>query len=235
MNKKNIFSLINVISFLFLLVASFLFARSSNMFNTSEVMPLFMPAPYAFSIWLFIYVLLALWTIWGFFATGNTAKMYEKIGLWFAATMIFSGFTILVPIEWATLFIICALISSLIVYFKIRGSDVSRIFSIPFSFLTAWLSIATIVTISLLLKTLGITQILGFDEITWTIFLLAFGTIIAILFTLSNQDLIYPLVFIWGYIAIAIQNNTIPAIVRMSLFMCILLIFTIIYTLYLKK
>lgn len=232
MNQTKSLKWVNLASFIFLLGVSLRFARMGNMFNTEEIMPYFMPASYAFSIWLLIYALLGLWVAWGFFATSEVQVMYESVGYWFALCMILTGLTLIVPTIWSPLFIIGALITSLIVYIKISTSEVSLSFRVPFSFLSAWLSVATIANISLVLKMIGITEPLGISEIGWTILLLAFSAILAIVVTIYRVDRIYSLVFIWGYIAIAIQNSGTPSIVRMCLMMCVVLLAAIAYTLY---
>lgn len=232
MNQTKALKWVNLASFIFLLGVSLRFARMGNMFNTEQIMPYFMPAPYAFSIWLLIYALLGLWVGWSFFATAQVQSMYASVGYWFALCMILTGLTLIVPTTWSPLFIIGALITSLIIYIKISKSEVSLSFRVPFSFLSAWLSVATIANISLVLKMLGVTEILGISEIGWTILMLALSAILAVFVTIYQSDVIYALVFIWGYIAIAIQNQETPSIVRMCLMMCVVLLAAIVYTLY---
>ncbi|MEG1254619.1 hypothetical protein [Clostridium sp.] len=232
MKNKQVLSIINLLGFIFLLMASFVFARTGNMFNTNEIMPIFMPAPYAFSIWILIYILLGIWVIKGFFANTDEEVMYEDVGYWFVVCMIFTGLTILVPTKISPIFIIIALVTALVIYTIISKSYVSKLFKVPFSFLTAWLSVATIVNISLVLKMMGITEIFGIGEVGWAIIMLVIGTLIAILFTITQMDNIYALVFIWGYVAIAIHNKVIQSVVRTSIIMCVILAITIGYNLY---
>ena len=126
--------------------------------------------------------------------------------------------------------IIGALITDLVIYNKINNNqEVSKLFRVPFSLLTGWLYVATIVNISLVLKRNGITELLGMGEVAWAIILLAVGTVIAVLFTIKNEDNLYPLVFIWGYIAIAIQNQDNSIITKMVIAMCIIILVAIGY------
>ncbi len=214
---------LNLVSFVFLLVASAVFARQGSMFNDGSVMTLFMPAPYAFSIWFLIYILLGIWVLGGFTQAPKVEAMYQDVGYWFALTMVFTGLTILLPLEWTVFAIVVALITALITYTKVDQSDVAVWYRVPFSFLTGWLSVATIVNVSLVLKSQGVTELLGIGEVGWAIIMLAVGTIIAILFAVMKSDSIYPLVFIWGYIAIAVQNSDVEPVARMALTMSIVL------------
>lgn len=230
MNEKRGIAVINTLGFLFLLASSFIFAMNGNMFNTQEIMPIFMPAPYAFSIWFLIYACLGVWVGKGFFASADQMEMYQDIGYWFFVCMILTGLTILVPINISPIFIISALITALVIYKKIDSNEeISKLFRVPFSLLTGWLSVATIVNISLVLKMNGVTELLGIGEMAWAIILLAVGTVIAILFTIKNEDNLYPLVFIWGYIAIAVQNQDNDIITKMVIAMCIIILVAIGY------
>ncbi|MEG0307509.1 MAG: hypothetical protein RR636_06165 [Clostridium sp.] len=232
-NKQPLF-IINLLSFIFLLMSSFIFAKSGSMFNTNEVMALFMPAPYAFRIWILIYALLGTWVIKEFFANAIEEDMYESVGYWFAACMVLTGLTILVPIKLSPIFIIGALITALIIYKIISESGLSKYFNVPFSFLTAWLSVATIANISLVLKIMGVTKIFGIGEVGWAIILIIVGSVIAILFSVINQDNIFPLVFIWGYVAIAVEQKEMKVIGIVAVVMSTILLITIIYNVYRK-
>ena len=88
MNEKRGIAVINTLGFIFLLMSSFIFARNGNMFNTQEIMPIFMPAPYAFSIWFLIYLCLGIWVGKGFFPSVDQMQMYQETGYWFFACMI---------------------------------------------------------------------------------------------------------------------------------------------------
>ncbi len=234
MKERFELKIINLVSFIFLLVASFIFNRT-NMFMTSTNTPLFMPAPYAFGIWGLIYLLLFIWVAGQFFARPSREVIYEKIGYWFAISMVFTGLTILVPVRWSALFIVKALIATIILYQIIDREDTRPVlFRVPISFLLAWLSVATIVNISLVLKDFGVTQIAGLGEVAWTIILLVLGTLLASYFTFKKKDIIYSLVFIWGYIGIAVQNKAIQLIVIAAVIGVVILVGAILYTLFKK-
>ncbi len=238
MSKQRKYVVINIIAFIFLIGTSVIFARSGNTLNDGSVNPLFMPAGYAFSIWSLIYILLAVWILKGVNPTASEQLMYENVGYWLAASMIFSGLTISVPLEYTVVMIVLALITAIVAYLRVDESEVSKLYRIPFSFLVGWLSVATIVNISLFLKSQGITELLGINEIGWTILMLAIGGILALLFSSRQQDYIYPLVFIWAYIAIAVKRTDVPSIQYMAVITSLVLGAWIVYNIaqmYLQK
>lgn len=235
MKNKKVIASINLIGFIFLMCASFIFAKKQGMFDTDKIKPVFMPASYAFSIWILIYILMFLWIVKGFFPTYKQFDMYKKSGVVFFICEILTGLTVLVPTKISPIFIVGALVTSLITYKIVDKSDVSKIYKVPFSFLTAWLSVATIVDISQVLKILGIKNIGMLDEVTIAILLLIIGAIIAILFTIVKKDNIYPFIFIWGYIAIAIENKKIVSIVIMALGACVIIFLSVLYNLFNRK
>ena len=160
-------------------------------------------------IWIVIYIALIIWIIKGFFAKDKIKEMYLKISLWFVACMILNGVTVLLPTTFSVIMIIGALITSLVIYNIVDKFNIAKRYRIPFSLLSGWLSVATIVNISKFLRNMGVTNILGINQVGWTNTLLVVGCILAILFTIIRNDIVYPLVFIWGYIGILVQNKDI--------------------------
>ena len=228
MKNEKVISTINLLGFAFLMYASYLFRTNQSAFN-KDLDPLFNPAPYSFGIWIVIYIALIIWIIKGFFAKDKIKEMYLKISLWFVACMILNGVTVLLPTTFSVIMIIGALITSLVIYNIVDKFNIAKRYRIPFSLLSGWLSVATIVNISKLLRNMGITNILGINQVGWTNTLLVVGCILALLFTIIRNDIVYPLVFIWGYIAIAVQNKDINSIIYTVGGTCVLIIIGIIY------
>ena len=209
--------------------ASYLFRSNQSAFN-KDLQPLFNPAPYSFSIWIIIYIALFIWIIKGFFAKEKIKEMYIKISLWFIVCMILNGATVLIPTTFSMITIICALITSIVIYNIVDNFNIAKRYRIPFSLLSGWLSVATIVNISKFLRNMGIINILGIGEVGWTNIILVVGCVLAIIFTIIRNDIVYPLVFIWGYIAIGVQNKGITSILYTSIAMCIVIVIGIIYS-----
>lgn len=228
MKNEKVISTINLLGFAFLMYASYLFRSNQSAFN-KDLDPLFNPAPYSFGIWIVIYTALIIWIIKGFFAKDKIKEMYLKISLWFVACMILNGVTVLLPTTFSVIMIIGALITSLVIYNIVDKFNIAKRYRIPFSLLSGWLSVATIVNISKFLRNMGVTNILGINQVGWTNTLLVVGCILAILFTIIRNDIVYPLVFIWGYIAIAVQNKDINSIIYTVGGTCLLIIIGIIY------
>lgn len=228
MRNEKVISTINLIGFAFLMYASYLFRTNQSAFD-KDLDPLFNPAPYSFAIWMVIYLALAIWIIKGFFAKDKIKEMYLKISLWFVACMILNGVTVLLPTTFSVIMIIGALITSLVIYNIVDKFNIAKRYRIPFSLLSGWLSVATIVNISKFLRNMGVTNILGINQVGWTNTLLVVGCILAILFTIIRNDIVYPLVFIWGYIAIAVQNKDINSIIYTASATCVIIIIGIIY------
>ena len=223
MRNEKVISTINLIGFAFLMYASYLFRTNQSAFD-KDLDPLFNPAPYSFAIWMVIYLALAIWIIKGFFAKDKIKEMYLKISLWFVACMILNGVTVLLPTTFSVIMIIGALITSLVIYNIVDKFNIAKRYRIPFSLLSGWLSVATIVNISKFLRNMGVTNILGINQVGWTNTLLVVGCILAILFTIIRNDIVYPLVFIWGYIAIAVQNKDINSIIYTASATCVIII-----------
>ena len=228
MRNEKVISTINLIGFAFLMYASYLFRSNQSAFN-KDLDPLFNPAPYSFGIWIVIYLALIIWIIKGFFAKDKIKEMYLKISLWFVACMILNGVTVLLPTTFSVIMIIGALITSLVIYNIVDKFNIAKRYRIPFSLLSGWLSVATIVNISKFLRNMGVTNILGINQVGWTNTLLVVGCILAILFTIIRNDIVYPLVFIWGYISIAVQNKDINSIIYTASATCVIIIIGIIY------
>ena len=228
MKNEKVISTINLLGFAFLMYASYLFRTNQSAFN-KDLDPLFNPAPYSFGIWIVIYIALIIWIIKGFFAKDKIKEMYLKISLWFVACMILNGVTVLLPTTFSVIMIIGALITSLVIYNIVDKFNIAKRYRIPFSLLSGWLSVATIVNISKFLRNMGVTNILGINQVGWTNTLLVVGCILAILFTIIRNDIVYPLVFIWGYIALAVQNKDINSIIYTASATCVLIIIGIIY------
>ena len=228
MRNEKVISTINLIGFAFLMYASYLFRTNQSAFD-KDLDPLFNPAPYSFAIWMVIYLALAIWIIKGFFAKDKIKEMYLKISLWFVACMILNGVTVLLPTTFSVIMIIGALITSLVIYNIVDKFNIAKRYRIPFSLLSGWLSVATIVNISKFLRNMGVTNILGINQVGWTNTLLVVGCILAILFTIIRNDIVYPLVFIWGYIAIAGQNKDINSLIYTASSTCVIIIIGIIY------
>ena len=74
----------------------------------------------------------------------------------------------LLPTTFSVIMIIGALITSLVIYNIVDKFNIAKRYRIPFSLLSGWLSVATIVNISKFLRNMGVTNILGINQVGWT-------------------------------------------------------------------
>lgn len=214
MKSKTLYTVINVVSYVFLLTSSFL-VDGSTAFSVEGVEPLISPAPYAFSIWGFIYLLFGIWILKFGFKSTKDDQAYLKVSRFFPIALACSGGSLLVGQPVAAVLIIASLISAVLMYLSFKhAASPSFFFKLPISVYLGWISIATIVDISIVLKSSGLSNLFGLPELFWSVFILMFAGFIAIYFLAQEREVIYPLVFVWAYIAIAIENlNNTPIFV----------------------
>lgn len=76
----------------------------------------------------------------------------------------------------------------------------------PFSVYLGWISVATIANISYYLVELG-WEGFGLSDQIWTIIMLIVSAGLAIWFRYQQNDLAFPLVFVWAIIGIGVANQ----------------------------
>ncbi len=215
MSKKYVCTLFNVIGYVFLIITS-IFINGATVFSITGDKPLFKIAPYAFLIWIIIYLLFGVWLIRYGFKRTLFDEAYMKISRFLPISLVCAGATLWGGQPVAFLFIIGALISSLFMYLSCQQTVKNPSFlRVPLSIYLAWLSMATLLEGSLLLKVHGLMNLFGLPELFWVILILIVTGFIAISFNSSQNDFMFPLVYIWVYIALAIQhlNNLIIVMV----------------------
>ncbi|MFS0594045.1 TspO/MBR family protein [Cytobacillus horneckiae] len=223
--------LLNLIAYLFMITMNFLAnylplngKTTGEISNQLQV--IFTPAGYVFAIWGLIYLLTGVWVI-SQFVIGRKTSIYKRSFPWFLISCILNGLWIYL---WhyeqfiLSIFVIAfLLISLLITYRLIKQQSSSYLYLLPFSVYTGWVSVATIANISYTLEYYN-WQAFGLSDQTWGILLLLIATVIAIIFTIREKDFIYPLVFIWAFIGIAVNNyDQYPMIVTVSISLSIVI------------
>ncbi|GGF26595.1 hypothetical protein GCM10010954_27060 [Halobacillus andaensis] len=183
--------LFNLASFIYLIIASVFIADFSSRGWSEGVYV--MPAPYAFSIWGLIYVLLFIFILKSFFANEEENAVIEGIGLWFPISMILSGTTVIVGTTPSILFIALSLLTLCIVYMMIQQLSLSSTkYRWPFSFYLGWTSVATIVDAFVVLKANQVDELFSIGELGWSVIMLTIGGLLAIgLKTLSSHSCLF--------------------------------------------
>ncbi|AHC18167.1 tryptophan-rich sensory protein [Paenibacillus polymyxa] len=183
-------------------------AAVSNMYPT-----LITPAGYAFSIWSVIYVLLACFVVYQATPTGQAKTSVQSIGIFFILSCLFNIIWIFlwqyVYVELCVIVIILYLLSLSVVYVRTRTPQPTRgemwFVKLPFSLNLGWVSVATIINIAVALEKNEWSG-WGLSDTTWAIIILLIGTVLAIMVSFPYRDSIYPLVFVWAYVAIAVEH-----------------------------
>ena len=212
MNYKIFFTILNLVSYVFLVGSSF-FVRGETAFSVEGVEPLISPAPYAFYIWPVFYLLVLIWIIRYGFKKGSFDQTYINVSYFLPLSLTSIGGSLLTGQPIAGLFIIMGLLFTMGAYVSCtEDTKKDGFFRLPFSLYLGWLSVATIIEVSILLKSNGLTTLFGLSEVVWSVIVLILGSGLAILVNVSKVDFVYPLVFIWAYIAIAIEQMNQPII-----------------------
>ena len=202
---------------------------------------LFTPAGYVFSIWGLIYLLLGIWVIRQFPKDRRYLPIYQETsGLFVLSCILNSLWIFMWHYEFFGLSVIVMLlllITLIRLYTKLKAVDASFFDLLPFSVYLGWISVATIANISYYLTYIDWDGF-GISDAVWTFLLLIIATILALYFLKSEQDWIYPLVFVWAFIGIGVknQNGDVPLVVYSSYTLAaLILIVTLLYAFRPKK
>ncbi|CAH1190161.1 hypothetical protein PAECIP111893_00205 [Paenibacillus plantiphilus] len=180
------------------------------------------PAGYAFSIWSVIYVLLIGFAIYQATRTGRRKGIAASIGPWFLISCLLNmGWIFLWHYEYVTssgFIMIALLLTLLVIYRRVQKAGYiltfgERIFvQLPFSIYLGWISVATIVNLSIVLDNADWNGF-GLSDTAWAVIMLAVATLLALTKGLLHRDLFYMLVFVWAFMAIMIKQENHQAIV----------------------
>jgi translocator protein len=170
---------------------------------------LFTPAGYVFSIWGFIYILLGIWILREFPKDRRNLPLYEVTSLFFILSCLLNSAWIF---AWhyefflvSVLLLTGLLLTLIFLYIRLQHTSPSFFDRLPFSVYLGWVSVAVIANISYYLVYIGWNGF-GLSDAAWTIIMLCLASAIAIVFRIKNSDRIYPLVFVWAFIGIAVRN-----------------------------
>lgn len=177
------------------------------------------PAGYAFMIWTVIYLLLAGYIIYQFRRVTSRQDSVRAISFWFILTCIFNMAWVFLwqyqNIGLAFASMIALLVSLAVIYRKTRyihapTSGETWLIRLPFSIYLGWICVATLVHLAVIL--FHANHGMNLDPKTIGIILLCLGVVAAIMITLRTRDGVLPLVFVWAYIAIAIEQRDISGL-----------------------
>jgi benzodiazapine receptor len=184
------------------------------------------PAPYAFSIWSLIYLLLIGFVIYQLTPRGAQSRMVTNIGPWFLISCLLNaGWIIVWHYEFlvTSVFVMFALLLSLIAIYTASRRERSvptsagrLLVLLPFSIYMGWICNAAIVNVAVMLYAAKWNGF-GLSAIAWTITLLIVALLLALGIGFGYRDPFFMLVFVWAFIAIGIKDSQ-PDAVMLSAF-----------------
>jgi hypothetical protein len=216
-------AILNIIGFIGVVVintlANILPLNNLNTGAISDKYPnLFVPAGLTFSIWGIIYILLAIFVIYGMVSALKKEpkeNFIEKIGILFFITClanvgwIFAWHYQIVPLSLALMLVLFGLLLAMYLRLSIGISNapslVRYFIHLPISVYLGWISIATIANVAALLISVGIKSPFP-GEAFWAVITIAIGIAITIAMLLRRNDVFYCMVVVWALIGILMKR-----------------------------
>jgi len=180
---------------------------------------LFVPSGLTFSIWGVIYILLAIFVIYGLIVAikKDTVKssFIGNIGILFFVSClanmgwIFAWHYEIVPLSLVLMLILLATLITMYLKLRIGKSDVTRkekyMVHLPFSVYLGWITIATIANVTALLVYLN-WNAFGLGEPFWAVAVIIVGIGITLGVLLTRNDIFYCLVVDWALLGILLKR-----------------------------
>ena len=190
----------------------------------SDALPnLFVPAGITFSIWSIIYIL---WIVFAVYQARDLLKK-EEVDMPFLSqiTVLFilsgvanSGWIFLWHYQYVGLsllvmiLLLCTLLA-LYVRLRIGKSTVTMkeklCVHVPFSVYLGWITVATIANVTAYLVSIHWDG-LGIDSLTWTVIIIAVGTLLTYLMLALRKDIAFSSVVLWAFFGIWMKRMAQP-------------------------
>lgn len=170
------------------------------------------PAGYVFSIWSLIYLGLGAYVVWQFTSAGRSSPRTQGLARLFIVTCIAN-------IAWLelwhygeyvlTLAAMLALLAALvIIYLRLQNeppvSTAERwCVDGPFSLYLGWITVATLVNLSVVLDIVG--RPIGLDAASWALAMIVLATLIGIVMGWKRRDIVYVAVIAWALEGVALK------------------------------
>jgi len=191
--------------------------------DVSDSVPtLFTPAGYVFAIWGVIYTWITIYNIYQVLPKQQDAAFQDRIGWLFVLSSLFNSvwiFTWHFRVFWLSVPLIFAIFGSLLAIYLRLGigkRTVSKaekwLVHMPFSIYLGWLSVATIANTSVLLYDLGWSGT-GLGAQLATMLVILVGGALGVAMTLRRREVAYPLVIVWAFIGIVVNQMGTPLVV----------------------
>lgn len=222
-NRRPVFQVLVALSFLLMVIVNALATLLPiNGITTGEISDrypnLFAPAGITFSIWIIIYVLLAVYVVYQFSffrmpRDGDSAMAMTNIGFMFFLSSVANVVwifawhyeQIFVSAIAIAVIMLCLMIIAFILR-KMKMSISERIcVRLPFSIYFGWITVALIANIVALLVSIQWDQF-GLSESFWTVVVLLVGAIITFSTMMFHKDFVYGLAVVWAYVGILLKH-----------------------------
>ena len=226
MNKIRLLfiSILNVLGFLGVVIVNALAVTLPINNKTTGVLSdqypnLFVPAGLTFSIWGVIYILLAIFVIYGLVVAirkdSEKASFIENIGILFFISClanigwIFAWHYEILPLSLILMVILLGSLITIYLRLRIGKLDSTRIekylVHLPFSVYLGWITIATIANVTALLVDIN-WNTFGLGEPFWAVAVIIVGIAIALSMLLTRKDIFYCLVVDWALLGILLKR-----------------------------
>ena len=173
-----------------------------------DVFTWFTPAGYVFSIWSLIYVALVVWLVAYTRAAPTRPKGFTPVAGLFVLSSALNVLWLalwhfqLIAVSFIVILAFWAVLAAL--YLNVRRSAKSAAGWVPISIYTAWVTVATLANLSILVTRAldgGVPFLNGLFTIVLTAGVLALGYVMK----RSFNDLAFPLVFLWALVGVGVH------------------------------
>jgi hypothetical protein len=188
----------------------------------SDLYPnLFVPAGLTFSIWGVIYILLAIYVVYGLISSSRQPKpsdstFMKKSAVLFLVTCvanigwIFSWQYRVLPLSLVCMAVLLLALIAMYVGLNVGVSKAAAsekyMVHLPISVYLGWISIATIANITALLVYYKWERF-GLSEQFWAIIMIAIGIVLGMVLLLYRKDIFYSLVIDWALLGILLKRT----------------------------
>ncbi|SCU26660.1 Uncharacterised protein [Staphylococcus xylosus] len=236
MKKQRKWVIVYLITFFIMIAINYISGSNIGSIANDE-QAIIQPAGFAFAIWGLIYILILIWLI-KLFKMGIIVKeiVHRLKYLPIINFLLNSLWIIVYTQQWflVSVIVILALLYNICRIYVIL-SDYPGYNRFPFSIYLGWTTVATIVNIFSLALNNDLKSILGLNELTWTIFAIILATLITYFIAISFRDWLFPLVVIWPFFGIYVENRNNYLILDITLFLVTLLLLIITVIVILKR
>lgn len=197
----------------------------------------FVPAGYVFSIWGLIYLTLICFVIYQALPRQITLAALVRIRPLFVLSCLANGTWIFFwhygLTKSSVLIMLVLLLSLTAIYLKIKSAHDLRptqrwAIKAPFSLYLGWITVATIVNITVALYSTGWDGS-GIAPEVWSVIMLCVATALTLAFVIRNRDIIYGLVVIWAFAGIAFKFQDVNIIFKAAIAVSVAHLLTIIW------